>query len=319
MRLTETGNAEALVRKFGKGIRYCPLMRSWYVWSGRRWHEDTDGELYRMAKEIAGSYFKTADELENGDLNRNRLLKHANLSESLRGLRNMIEIAQSIDGICIDPEEFDRDSMKLNTVNGTIDLKTLKLGKFDQDDYITKMAPVQYIRGAVSKVWDNFLSDIIPDPATRLFLQTAVGYSLTSDMSADKMFLLHGSGRNGKTTFVSTILNMLGDYGAQAASNMLMHKKNSGPSNDMFVLIGKRFVAATETSESHKLDENLIKQMTGMDRVSVNPKYKSQMEFTPTWKVWLSTNHEPIISGTDTAIWRRLIKVPFSVTITDEQ
>jgi len=317
-RLTETGNANTLVDMFGDTIRYCPPMKAWYVWGGRRWHEDTDKELYRMAKAVAASYFKLLEEMDIDDSNRNRLLRHAYFSERLSSLQNMITIAQSADGICVDVDDFDRNPMQLNVENGTIDLDTLKFHKFDKQDYITKLAPVTYTKGARSNVWEGFLHDIIPDHATRTFLQTAVGYSLTSDMSEDKMFLLHGRGRNGKTTFVSTILNMLGDYGAQAASNMLMHKKNSGPSNELFVLIGKRFVAATETAESHRLDENLIKQMTGMDRISINPKYRSQMEFTPTWKIWLSTNHEPIITGTDPAIWRRLLKIPFNVTIAEE-
>ena len=318
-RLTETSNAELLVHMFGDNIRYCTSMHAWYVWGNRKWHEDTEKELYRMAKAVARSYFTSANELDLQDLNRKRFIAHANTSESLRGLQNMIALAQTEEGICVGIDDFDRDQMLLNVENGTIDLSTQKLHKFDRLDYMTKIAPVTYDKNAWSETWDKFLKDVIPDPDVRGFLQTAVGYSLTGQMDEDKMFMLHGRGGNGKTTFVSTILNMLGDYGSQAASNMLMHKKNSGPSNELFVLIDKRFVSATETSESHRLDENLIKQMTGMDRVSINPKYKSQMEFTPTWKIWLSTNHEPVIVGTDIAIWRRLLKIPFNVTITGEQ
>ena len=317
-RLTEASNAELLIRMFGDGIRYCPPMKAWYVWGGRRWHEDVEKEMFGHAKDVAMGYRVRAEGMDVGDRNRGSYLKHADVSERLTGIQSMITLAQGIEGVCVDVEDFDRNPMHLNVENGTIDLDTLKFRAFDRTDYITKMAPVQYRAGTRSEVWERFLVDVIPDEDTRTFLQAAVGYSLTSSMDEDKMFLLHGRGRNGKSTFVGTILNMLGDYGAQASSQMLMHKKTSGPSNDLLVLIGKRFVAATETSESHKLDENLIKQMTGQDRVSINPKYRSQMEFTPTWKIWLSTNHEPIITGTDRAIWRRLLKIPFDVTIAED-
>jgi len=210
---------------------------------------------------------------------------------------------------------FDRNPMLLNLLNGTLDLTTMRLSLFKRSNYITKLSPVTYVSGARSDIWLSFLKDIMPDPDTRSFLQAAAGYSLTAAMDEDKMFMLQGGGCNGKTTFTGALLNMLGDYGSQASSSTFTSRSSSGPSNDVFVLMGRRFVCATETDESHKLNEVLIKQMTGGDRVSVNPKYRSQIEFHPTWKIWLSTNHEPTITGGDDAIWRRIVKIPFSVKI----
>jgi putative DNA primase/helicase len=196
-----------------------------------------------------------------------------------------------------------------------VDLETGEWREYKANDYITNRAAVAYTRGAVNRRWEEFVARVMPDTGVREFVQTAVGYSLTGLTNEDKLFILHGNGCNGKSTFTSAILNMLGTYGAQASSELLLRKRASGPSNDMFVLLGKRFVSATETGETCQLDENLVKQMTGGERVSVNPKYKSQIEFTPSWKTWLSTNHEPVIRGTDEAIWRRLVLVPFNVTI----
>ena len=214
---------------------------------------------------------------------------------------------------------FDRNPMALNVENGTIDLDTGQFNLFDSSDMITITAPVTFVRGAHSTIWANFLEQVLPDPDTRDSIQAAAGYSLTGHTDEDKLFMLHGSGRNGKTTFLGTLLNMLGGYGAQASSKILVAKHEGGPSNELFVLIGKRFVVAAETGETHRLDEELIKQLTGGDRISINPKYMSQMEFTPTWKTWFSTNHEPVIVGTDTAIWSRIVKIPFSVTLTGRE
>lgn len=313
--LTETGNATLLISTYGDTLRYCPPMNTWFVWNGKRWAQDTTGELYRKAQSIANTHRETASKLGTGDMNTAKLLRWANTSESLRGIQSMIKLAQKADDICVDTDAFDRNPMLLNVDNGTIDLDSGKFERFNPDDMITITAPVTFVREATSTIWARFLEQVLPDPTTRDFIQAAVGYSLTGYTREDKLFMLHGSGRNGKTTFLGTILNMLGGYGAQASSKILVAKRDGGPSNELFVLIGKRFVTASETGETHKLDEELIKQITGGDRISINPKYMSQIEFTPTWKTWFSTNHVPIIAGTDTAIWSRIVKIPFSVTL----
>lgn len=319
MKLTDSGNAEALIQAHGDVLRYCPPMRAWYIWGGRVWREDTNGGILQLTKQVARGYGDVAEKMEADDPQRKRLFKWALDSEGLRYMQSAITIAQSDVDVCVDAAEFDRDPMLLTVENGTLDLESGKFRTFDPDDYITHWAPVTYTRDAHSTLWEDFLASIIPDPATRDFIQAAVGYSLTGSMEEDKMFILYGDGRNGKTTFVNAIMSMMGGYSAQASSQAIMHKRGDGPTNELFVLRGKRFVAATETGESRHLNECLVKQMTGGDPISVNPKYRSQIEFIPTWKLWLSTNHEPQIIGTDTAIWRRLLKIPFSVTIPEAQ
>ncbi len=318
-RLTDMGNAEALVKQFGSDLRYCPQTKEWYVWDGRRWCEDVGKSVYQRAKDIARAYIDEAKEYDHDHPRYKALLKHASTSESLRGIQSMITLAQSDTRVLTNFDSFDRNPNLLCVENGVVDLESLTFHKFDRHTRITKIAPVTFQRDAVSPKWEGFLSDVLPDADTRDFVQRAIGYSLTGHTHGEVMFLLYGSGQNGKTTFTSTILNMLGDYASQAASSALMCRDSEGPSNSLYVLIGKRFIVASETSESKHLDENLIKQMTGMDRISVNPKYKSQMEFTPTWKIWLGTNHEPIILGNDHAIWRRMRKIPFEVVIPESK
>lgn len=316
MKRTDAGNAELLIKEFGDEVIYCPEVKSWYVWDGKKWAVD-NGQIYQIAKRVAAIHEKMAVEAEAAT--KRRILKFAAYCESLAGLKAMIQLAQADQEIVVSTEWFDRNPMILNTDNGMLDLTSMKYLEFNRGEYVTNKANVTYVRGERNKAWEKFLADVIPDPDTREFLQTAVGYSVTGSVEEDKMFILYGNGCNGKSTFVSTILNLLGSYGAQASSQLLMHKRDTGPRNDMFVLMGKRFVAATETGESCQLDENLIKQMTSGERVSVNPKYKSQFEFTPTWKTWLSTNHEPAIMGTDHAIRRRLILIPFTIQIPQDK
>lgn len=316
MDLTDNGNAKLLIEKYGGELAYCPQMRCWYIWDGRKWVEDESCAINQCVGGIADHYKEILAALNPSDGNYPRIARHIKYLGSWSGVKACIELAKGIDNASVHVDMFDRDPMRLNIANGVLDLNDRKLHKPLPNQYITKCAAVSYVKGAKNDVWLAFLSQVIPDVAVRDFVQVAVGYSLTGAMEEDCMFLLQGGGCNGKTTFVGAILNMLGDYGAQASSHVLTQKRTGAASNEVFVLKGRRFVAATETGESHALNEELVKQMTGGERLSVNPKYRTQMEFYPTWKVWLSTNHEPIIKGNDDAIWRRIIKVPFNVTIT---
>lgn len=67
------------------------------------------------------------------------------------------------------------------------------------------------------------------------------------------------------------------------------------------------------------MDEGLVKQLTGGDKVSARFLYEDEFEFTPQFKLWMATNHKPIIRGTDDGIWRRLAIIPFDVQIPENK
>jgi len=67
------------------------------------------------------------------------------------------------------------------------------------------------------------------------------------------------------------------------------------------------------------LAEAQVKQLTGSDTVTTRLLYKEWFQFRPTFKIWLATNHTPVIRGTDHAIWRRIRLIPFTVTIPESE
>jgi putative DNA primase/helicase len=133
------------------------------------------------------------------------------------------------------------------------------------------------------------------------------------------MWFLYGNGANGKSTFILTLLAMLGDYAGQAVSELLMQKNHEQHPTERADLLGKRLVATIETDEGKKLAESLTKQLTGGDKVKARWMKKDFFEMTPTWKLFLVANHKPTIRGQDLAIWRRIKLVPFEVTIPEEE
>jgi putative DNA primase/helicase len=187
---------------------------------------------------------------------------------------------------------------------------------------ITKKLGASQNPGASCPTWMNFLSRIFNnDQGTMDFVRRAVGYSLTGSVAEQCMFILIGTGANGKSTFLRTLHHLFGDYAGSVPIQTLMTQKNgSQQTNDLAYLLGKRFVTASEGERDQRLAEAKIKMMTGGDRISCRFMYADFFEFDPQFKLWLATNNLPSISGTDDAIWRRIRVIHFPITIPpDEQ
>jgi putative DNA primase/helicase len=310
--LTDLGNAERFVRDHGEDVRYCYPWRKWLVWTGTRWERDDTGKVYKLAKETVRAIYREASDAEDED-RRKALAKHATQSEAEPKIRAMLELAKS--EAPISPDTLDADPWLFNTTNGTIDLRTGALREHRREDLITKLAPVEYAPTATAPTWEAFLERVLPGEDLRTFVQRAAGYSATGDTSEQCMFINHGTGANGKSTFQETISAALGDYAMRTPTEMLLAKRSDGVPNDVARLKGSRFVSASETEEGRRLAESRIKDLTGQDTITARFMRAEWFDFEPVHKLWLSTNHKPEIRGTDAAIWRRIRLVPWTVSI----
>jgi putative DNA primase/helicase len=310
--LTDLGNAARLVHRHGRNLRYCWLWRKWLVWDGKRWVKDDTGEVYRLAKDTVASIYQEAASAPDDDT-RKALAKHAMRSEAGARIKEMVDLARS--DVPVTPDELDASPDLLNVLNGTIDLRTGELREHRREDLITKIAPTKYRPDAAAPTWEAFLERVLPGEDVRAFVQRAVGYSATGDTSEQVMFINHGGGANGKTTCQEAIAAALGDYAMRAPTEMLLTKRSGGIPNDVARLKGARFVSASETEEGRRLAESLVKDLTGQDSITARFMWAEFFDFSPTHKLWLSTNHKPEIRGTDNAIWRRIRLIPWSVTI----
>jgi putative DNA primase/helicase len=309
---TDLGNSERFIQRHGADVLYCYAWGAWLVWNGATWERDEGGKVQRLAKATVRNIYKEAGEAEDKQ-ERKALAQHATRSEAEARIRAMLELAKSEEPIS--PEDLDARPWLLNVQNGTVDLRTGTLQPHRREDYITKLAPVEYDPDAAAPTWTAFLKRVLPDEELRAFVQRAVGYSATGDTSEQCMIINHGGGANGKSTFQETIAAALGDYAMRAPTEMLLAKRAGGIPNDVARLKGARFVAASETEEGRRLAESLIKDLTGQDTITARFMRAEWFDFRPTHKLWLSTNHKPEIRGTDAAIWRRIRLVPWSVTI----
>ena len=216
--------------------------------------------------------------------------------------------------------EFDTDPYLFNTAGNTINLrKNCDVCEPNRNDLCTKKSNFEYDKAADCPTWKHFLMQIMNQDTELIhYVQKAMGYALTGDVSEQCIFILWGSGANGKSTFLNTLQSLFGDYACSTGVETFM-KRTSDQSNDLARLCGKRLVTTSETEQGKALSESLVKQITGEDKLTARFLYGEYFSFYPTFKIFMATNHKPRIKGGDYGIWRRIKLIPFTVTIPKEQ
>ena len=309
--LTDLGNAEHFIARHGVDIRYCYAWARWMIWTGTRWERDEAGRAHRLAKETVRGIYQEAAGAEDEN-RRKALAKHAARSEAEAKIRAMLELAKS--EVPASPDEFDSTPWLLNAANGTVDLRTGELREHCREDLLTKMAGSAYNSTAAAPTWAATLEHALPSQELRRFFKKLAGYAFSGDVSEHILAVLYGTGANGKSTILNALLAAAGDYGMQAAPDLLVAKKGSHPT-EVADLFGMRLVASIEVEDGRRLAESLVKQLTGGDKVRARRMRQDFWQFDPTHKVFMAVNHKPEVRGTDTAIWRRLRLIPFEQTI----
>ncbi len=316
--LTDLGNASRFVEAFGADLRYVFPWKRWLAWDGQRWAFDDGGRVARYAARVPQLIYAAAANCDDKDI-REAMIEWGRKTEFAGRQAALVELARSHEKVVARPGDFDRDPMLMNVRNGTIDLKTCKLRPHRREDLLRRLAPVDFLPGAPCRLWLAFLETVLPGPAVRAFFQRAVGYSLTADINEHALFLLWGTGSNGKTVALERVQEILGDYGQSTKAETFMENRSEAIPNALAALDGARFVAISETDSGKRLAEGLVKDFTGGDTVAARFLFAEWFNFRPQFKLWIRTNHKPVIRGTDEGIWRRIKLIPFSVRIPEAE
>ncbi len=312
---TDKGNTARILHHFGRDIRYCKAWGKWTIWDGTRHARDEVDQIVELATQALDRIQEEIAE-EQDESRRAALVKHAFASQATGRVKAAVELAQSRRGVAVVPEIFDADPWVLNVPNGTVSLRDGTLRAHRREDHLTKLARFPYLPDAACPVWDAFLDRVMDGNQSLIsFLKRAAGYTLTGVTSEECLFMLYGTGRNGKSKFMGALKHVLGDYSRTTAPETLMVKREGHIPNDVAALLGSRFVSTTEVEDGARMAESLVKQITGGDEMSARFMRGEYFDFTPTFKIWIAGNHKPVIRGTDIAIWERILLVPFTVTI----
>lgn len=328
--LTEMGNAERLFAAHGEDIRYCKAF-GFCVWESGHWRGDGELTVRRWAKKtIRAMYAEAAglaqqasgtdgsEESKALAAESMELLKWARKSETARMIDAMLSLIR--DTCEVDTSIFDAKPMLFNARNGTIDLTTGALRPHSRDDYLMQCAPTDCDPMALCPTFARFVEQIMCNREDLvMYLQRALGYSLSGSVKEQVWHLLIGEGENGKSTLVETVAYVLGEYAGMLEPESVTVGGRStdpnAPSPAIASLKGKRFVKVTETEEGARIAPARIKRLSGADELSGRHLNRNLFSFMPSFKLWLYTNHRPQVRETKHAFWRRVRYIPFDFNL----
>lgn len=303
---TELGNTLRFTWLYAALAFFHHELKKWFVWEKTHWAVDTSNKALQYLVHVL---------LKDPTFRKSVDPDWYCASFSNSKLRAVLKIAADLLPL---PAPLDSHPYYLNVKNGTINLKTGDLLKHDPKNYITKLAPIEYLPDAKCPKWFAFLNRAFPDnPAGIAYIQKVIGYALTADVTEKCFFILYGpDGNNGKSLLINVLRAILGlDYRIQIAAESLTINRVSAIRSDIARMKGYRFASASETDKAYKFNEPLIKTLTGSDPVTARKLYANEIEFTPELKLFIATNARPQFNLADRAMMSRVNVIPFMVSI----
>lgn len=310
---TDVGNGKRLAYHMKGRLMFCEQWKpdAYLAFDGRVWRQ-SETDTQARAKDVVRLIQLETDSYSNPD-DHDQVRTHYEKSQQASAIKNMIKMARDeVEQVV--PNDLDNKPDLFNVQNGTIDLTTGTLREFMGSDCLTKLSPFVFNPEAQCPRWNQFLSEIFSgDEELIAYMQRAVGYCVTGHANERVFFMLYGDGANGKSTFVEVLSEVFGpDYSAGLPTASLYGKiGDDGPGDELARLRGSRLVYASEGNEGKKFDTGKLKRITGNEKISCRFLYGKVFEFQPTFKVFFSTNHKPVITETVDAVWDRVKLIPF--------
>src|SRR6185436_2181010 len=306
---SDEGLATQFAGRMVHGWRYIADWDRWMVWTGEVWLRDEGKQI-----DWEGRVFCTevAEKLTGKE--QQRVL-------SGRTYKTVVRMSSCDPSLAVAVDDWDADELVINCKGVLVPLDGRPERTTLATDLVTKSPSVK--PGGECPKWIEFLELVTGGDVELMgFLQRMCGYCLTGSTKEQVLFFLFGTGTNGKSTFINTITGILGDYAMSSPMEMLAAtsaRQSHDHTTELARLQGSRLVTANETGEGRHWDEARLKQLTGGDMISARFMNKDYFDYRPAFKLLVIGNHKPTLAGLDEALKRRVLIVPFTVRIPEEQ
>jgi putative DNA primase/helicase len=305
--LSEEAIALAFADRHADELRYVAKWGLWLIWDGSCWRHDHTRKVFTLARALCREVANEA----NKPGERRRIA-------SAKTRAAVVALAGEDKRLAATVEQWDVDPWLLNTPDGVVDLRTGKLREHRLEDFMTKMTAVS--PSGKCPQWLNFLQRITGgDMKLQKYLQRVAGYCLTGVTSEQELYFFYGAGCNGKSVFIVTLSNIWADYHKASSIETFTVSKTDRHPTELAGLMGARLVTSSETEEGRRWSESRIKDLTGGDKIEARFMRQDFFSFYPQFKLLFHGNHMPALRTVNKAITRRFNRVPFTVTIPDEE
>lgn len=306
---SDSALASRLARLHVSDIRYVAGGLGWIAWDGVKWGRDVAKRHMAFTRSVCSKASAEALQKVTPATKGERV---ASRVASWPVMRNVAQIAETDPMMQVTTEQLDRDIYILNCKNGIVDLRTGELHPHDRSKLCTKVTAVEVDFDRGCPQWHAFLNEACNgDMELKAYLQRLAGYSATGSVKEHVLAFAHGSGGNGKGTFLGAVGAILGDYAAVASADVFLASNNQRHPTELAALMGARLVHAQEIDPSRKWDEAKVKSLTGGDKISARFMRQDLFTFDPQFTLVIAGNTKPEITNVDDAMRRRMHLIPF--------
>ena len=324
---TDMGNTQRFCTTFRSLLRFVPLLDAWFWWDGYLWNKCESNEEHAAAQEMVAVMTLEANQRQDTDSYR----KWVKISGSVNSLGAVIRLASRSQDIIVRKDELEIPDYVFTVGNGYIDLRQVDdqgvgddsaclIKGFmppDRSIFSTKGSAVDYDGQAGCPEWEQALQDIFDyDQDLIDFFQIFAGYTMLGRPVHEVMAFFVGNGSNGKSTIIGVLEKVFGGYKATVDKSVLMSKRDGGGGQAatpaLARLQGLRMAVITETREGDRLDESIVKSLSGSDTITARHLYGNVFDFDATFVSWIATNHAPDIRSVDEGTWRRILHFQFN-------
>ena len=317
--LTDMGAARRLAIANGGTLAYVHELGKFFHRAAHRHWQQNPGIEYVLAKKAARDLHKEVPKIKDLNLQESTS-KFAIRSQSRPLIANCLKLAQTEPELARSIDEFDSEPWLLPVKNGVVDLRNKSFRKVSNDDFYLNVCPVSYDASAECPQWDAFLALVQPDRPMRLYLKKLAGLTLVGSAAPELIIFLYGIAGSGKSTFVNTIMRVLGrDLAVKIPISTLLMRDREGSPNELLPLLGARMAVASEVPEGKKFNEARLKDLASKDILTTRPLYAEAIQFLPSHTLWVYGNHLARVSGSDSGIQRRMCLLPFDQVIPEEK
>jgi len=302
----------------------------WYEYRNHRWYEIDSGNTLRIviSKRMHDIYMKKVSDAmlalqkmdqteDNYEEARKRAHKLPDLCVILKKTNWKNNIMREARELFYDKDfmnKLDQNSYLLCFNNYVVDFKEKTWRAGQPDDYISKCTNIDYIpydeikNGTVIDEIRLFIKQLFPDKELEEYMWEHLASTLIGNNDNQTFNIYTGTGRNGKSKLVDLMSKVLGEYKATVPITLVTQKRNNigSTSSEIVQLMGVRYAVMQEPSKGEKINEGIMKEITGGDPIQGRALFKDTVTFIPQFKLVVCTNTLFDIKSNDDGTWRRI-------------
>jgi P4 family phage/plasmid primase-like protien len=315
----------------------------WYEYKNHKWFENDSGnslrmkistEMYDLYQNKSQTLIELLNKMDNSNENHEKLLikcnKVSDICVNLKKTNPKNNIMKEARDIFYDKDfinKLDSNPYLLCFNNFVIDFKEKKYRKGQPDDFISKSTNIDYlpyenVEKELSNIKDeinNFIDSLFPDEELKNYIWEHLASCMIGTNLNQTFNIYTGSGCNGKSVLVELMSRILGDYKGVIPVSLITQNRGSigSASPEVVQLMGTRYAVMQEPKKGDKINEGIMKEITGGDPIQARALFKEAVTFIPQFKLVVCTNTLFDIKSNDDGTWRRIRVCDFKSKFTE--